>query len=123
MSGRILSVSYDVSLLATRGMLLEQRGYTVISALGFSKAIEQCKESNFELFILGHSIPDTDKIALIDTFRVNCPGSILSLERYGEKHVPSDFHASPDDPEQLLQVVADILARRQNHSNRKPAER
>lgn len=56
MSKRILSVSYDASLLATRRMLLEQKGYEVTSALGFSEAIECCKRSGFDLFILGHSI-------------------------------------------------------------------
>jgi DNA-binding response OmpR family regulator len=110
MSKRILSVSYDVSLLATRGMLLEQRGYTVESALGFSQAIKHCRASGFDLFILGHSIPDMDKRELIRTFRENCPAPILSLERHGEDRVPSDFHASPDNPEQLLNIVDRILA-------------
>jgi|SRR5689334_21861591 DNA-binding NtrC family response regulator len=110
MSKRILSVSYDVSLLATRGMLLEQRGYSVTSALGFSQAIARCRASGFDLFILGHSIPDTDKLELIETFRENCPAPILSLERHGEERVPSDFHASPDDPERLMKTVDRILA-------------
>ncbi len=109
MSRRILSVSYDVSLLATRRMLLEQRGYTVISALGFTKAIEHCQESGFDLFILGHSIPEDDKLHLIRTFRENCPAPILSLERHGEGYVPCDFHASPDDPERFIGVVDEIL--------------
>src|SRR5690348_11946100 len=73
MATRILSVSYDPSLLATRGMLLEQRGYSVTSALGFSRAIEHCRASGFDLFILGHSIPEMDKLELMKTFRGNCP--------------------------------------------------
>lgn len=69
MSKRILSVSYDVSLLATRGMLLEQRGYSVTSALGFTQALAECRTASFDLFILGHSIPEPDKLELIKTFR------------------------------------------------------
>lgn len=69
MSKRILSVSYDVSLLATRRMLLEQKGYKVASALGFTKAIEHCRQPHFDLFILGHSIPGDDKLSLVKTFR------------------------------------------------------
>lgn len=42
-------------------------------------------------------------------FREHCPAPILSLERWGEERVDSDFHASPDDPEQLLKTVAKIL--------------
>lgn len=109
MSKRILSVSYDGSLLATRRMLLEQRGYTVSSALGFSKALQYCRAGGFDLFILGHSIPHDDKLALIESFRAHCPGQILSLERHGEDFVPCDFHASPDDPEAFVEMVCKIL--------------
>ncbi|HET9282603.1 MAG TPA: hypothetical protein VFR24_11640 [Candidatus Angelobacter sp.] len=109
MSKRILSISYDMSLLATRQMLLEQRGYTVTSALGFSLAIGQCRNSGFDLFILGHSIPDTDKNELIRTFRENCHAPILSLERPGEAYVPCDYHASPDDPARFLKMVDAIF--------------
>jgi DNA-binding NtrC family response regulator len=110
MSKRILSVSYDVSLLATRGMLLEQRGYSVTSALGFTQALAECRTASFDLFILGHSIPEPDKLELIKTFRENCPAPILSLERRGEKRVPCDFHATPDDPEKLIRTVDRILS-------------
>lgn len=112
MSKSILSVSYDGVLLATREMLLEQKGYNVTSALGFTDAVEHCKNSGFDLFIIGHSILHKDKLHLIETFRHNCPAPILSLERFGENKVPCDFHASPDDPGNFLKVVDDILAGR-----------
>jgi DNA-binding response OmpR family regulator len=79
MSKRILSVSYDVSLLATRKMLLEQKGYAVESALGFSKALAFCHAGGFDIFILGHSIPYDDKLALIESFRTHSPAPILLL--------------------------------------------
>ena len=111
MRKRILSVSYDPSLLATRGMLLEQRGYSVTSALGFTQAIALCRTPEFDLFILGHSIPNSDKLELRNTFRENCPAPIVSLARHGEDPVPSDFHISPDNPEELLTKVDEIMAR------------
>jgi len=110
MAKKILSVSYDPSLLATRRMLLEQRGYHVVSALGFTQAIAHCNTPIFDLFILGHSIPIADKQELIRTFRQNCAAPILSLERHGEEKVPCDFHASPDQPEEFLATVERILA-------------
>jgi DNA-binding response OmpR family regulator len=116
MSKRILSVSYDDVLLATREMLLEQQGYEVTSALGFTDAVEQCQESHFDLFILGHSIPEKDKLHLTKTFRQSCPAPILSLERIGENHIPCDFHASADDPERFVKVVQDILSKREQRS-------
>jgi DNA-binding NtrC family response regulator len=114
MSKQILSVSYDHVLLATREMLLEHQGYEITSALGFTEAIEQCQKSHFDLFILGHSIPNKDKLHLIKTFRENCPAPIVSLQRIGEIQPPCDFHASPDDPEKFLKVVNSILAGGQN---------
>lgn len=114
----ILSVSYDDVLLATRKMLLEQKGYSVTSALGFTEAIETCQNDAFDLFILGHSIAEKDKLHLIETFRGSCPAPILSLERIGEKQVPCDFHASPDDPEKFLKVVGDILSGQETARNK-----
>lgn len=108
MSKRILSVSYDSVLLATREMLLEQRGYEVTSAHGFTDAVKHCQDDGFALFILGHSIPHNDKVQLIETFRKSCSAPILSLERLGEIQVPSDFHASPDNPGKFMKVVDDI---------------
>jgi CheY-like chemotaxis protein len=119
MSKLILSVSYDQALLATRKMLLEQQGYDVTSALGFTEAVEQCQKSNFDLFIIGHSIPDKDKLHLIETFRKHCPAPIVSLERFGEKHVPCDFHSSPYDPASFITVVSDILAGREQRSKQR----
>ncbi|HET9838987.1 MAG TPA: hypothetical protein VFR84_12185 [Candidatus Angelobacter sp.] len=109
MPKQILSVSYDASLLATRRMLLEQRGFQVTSALGFTQASAHCNTPDFDLFILGHSIPVTDKQELIKTFRRHCPAPILSLERPGEEKVPCDFHASPDQPEDFLATVERIV--------------
>jgi DNA-binding NtrC family response regulator len=123
MQKRILSVSYDTALLATREMLLEQKGYSVTSALGFTAAVEHCQNQDFNLFILGHSIPDKDKLHLIETFRKNCPAPILSLARHGEDMLPCDFHASPDEPAEFLRVVDDILAGRENLSEQRPKTR
>ena len=121
MSKCILSVSYDVSLLATRQMLLQQKGYSVTSCLGFSKAIEHCRKGGFDLFVLGHSIPASDKIALIEAFRGNSPAPIMSLERVGEEKVPCDLHVSPDNPEKFLRVVEEILAGGEERSQGRPA--
>lgn len=109
MPRRILSVSYDPNLLATRRMLLEQKGYTVTSALGFTQAMAHCKSAGFDLFVLGHSIPTADKQELIRTFRENCAAPILSLGRIGEDAVESDFHVYPDDPEELLRTISRIV--------------
>lgn len=110
MSERILSVSYDSSLLATRQMMLEQQGYQVTSIVGFTAALEACKNPGFDLFILGHSIPARDKAAMIQVFQENCNAPILSLERPGEERVRCDFHVPSEHPEELLNKVKSILS-------------
>jgi DNA-binding NtrC family response regulator len=122
-SKRILSVSYDMSLLATRKMLLEQKGYAVVNALGFSKALASSQDGGFDLFILGHSIPHDDKLALIESFRAHCPAPIVSLERHGEGVVPCDYHASPDNPERFLEIIENILAGREPRPRNGPEPR
>jgi CheY-like chemotaxis protein len=108
---RVLSVSYDHSLLKTRELILSDRGCQVTSALGFEKAMEHCaNQPQFDLLVLGHSIPYADKETLIETFRTNCPGRVVALKRFGEKCVPgADVEIQPE-PEELIAAVAAILS-------------
>jgi DNA-binding response OmpR family regulator len=110
MPKRILSVSYDESLLKTRKMLLQRQGYEVTSALGYVDAIQSCKPPQFDLLILGHSIPDKDKKQLMKAFRAIGPAPILALRRQGED-LPdgADAHIYPDDISDLLKTVDSIL--------------
>ena len=106
---RILSVSYDELLLRTRHALLEREGYEVVSSLGFADSLEQCKRDDFDLFILGHSIQDSDKQQLMETFRHECRAPIISLRRLDEQPVQgADYYIEPDPP-QLVKVVATVL--------------
>lgn len=118
MAKHILSVSYDEPLLKTRELLLRRQGYLVTSCLGFTAAAEQCIENEFDLFILGHSIPQKDKMQLIQAFRTNCPGPVLALRRYSDAPLPcADAHVFPDDIEGLLSTVDSMLS---NHDKAEP---
>ena len=91
----ILSISYDRALLETRKLLLEARGHSVVSASSFREAVNHCKKSGFDLFILGHSMPTSEKRALIQTFRAACRAPIVSLLRFDEEHVEEvDYSAA-----------------------------
>ncbi len=112
MAKHILSVSYHEELLITRRMLLEREGYRVSSALGFTQAMARCKAEKFDLFILGHSIPDPDKNELIKAFRKVNGTPVLSLRRYGEIPAAKADHEIPvDDPAEFLRTVAKILGK------------
>ncbi len=107
---RILSVSRDPALVRTRQMMLEREGHEVVSSLSFKESVEHCRRGGFDLFILGHSLLDSDKRKLVNTFRQHCPAPIISLSRtlYDRRVDGADFHILPE-PEQLLTVAADAL--------------
>ena len=119
MAKHILSVSYNEPLLRTRELLLRREGYLVTSALGFTDAVAACKAGNFDLFVIGHSIPDNDKRELIRVFRSHCSAMVLALRRHGE--VPpddADAHAYPDEIEGMLETVRNTLAKGSENGRR-----
>jgi DNA-binding response OmpR family regulator len=117
---KILSISYDQTLLKTRQLLLETRDYEVISALGFPNSLEQCKRAYWDLMIIGHSIPDHDKRALLTQFRRNCSAPVLALHRVDEPRLDEADHTiTPDHPAELLAMVDEIFA--MPHNGRKSA--
>src|SRR5438270_13831639 len=105
---RILCISNDAALLATRRMLLEQAGFDVIPAFGFAEAMEICnKVSAFDLILMGQTIPPKDKRALIATLRdMGCNAPILSI-RLGDEPVSDiDFSIeSQAGPVALIEAV------------------
>ena len=92
MAKRILSISYDRSLLWTRQLMLQHLGYDVVSVEGFVAAIEVCEAPtlNFDLAILGHSIPAKDKEQIISHFKQHCDSPILALLRPHEGAMQTD---------------------------------
>lgn len=105
----ILSVSYDNALLQTGQLLLEARGYSVTSGLGFKESLRHCTEGGFDLFILGHSIPQPDKQALIEAFHQSCPGPIVSLRKTNEPDTSGANHYVDPDPRSVLNLVVTVL--------------
>jgi DNA-binding NtrC family response regulator len=115
---RILSISYDASLLFTRQALLQLAGYDVVSAEGFADAIEHCS-GHFDLIIMGHSIPQRDKRAIVaELHERGCDAPLLSLLRHGELEIPEATRsADPHDPKLLLNIVKEMLAERTATNN------
>jgi DNA-binding response OmpR family regulator len=105
---RILAISYDQSLLLTRKLLLENAGYDVITAEGFVTASEACQE-NFDLAILGHSIPHRDKEQIIARLRQSSRAPILALLRPHEASVRGADLSVDTHPAVLLASVKRLL--------------
>jgi DNA-binding response OmpR family regulator len=111
---KILSVSYDPSLLSTRHLVLQTEGHGVTSVCGLAAALQQCKAgSRFDLLIVGHSIPHSDKEALIEAFRANRPSApIIAMTRPGEGLVRHADLEIESDPRVLLDSVMKLMSRR-----------
>ena len=111
MPKRILSIAYDEALLKTRHLLLERAGYDVRSALGFVEARELCNQGGSDLIILGHSIPRSDKSAIVDLVKQRCGGApVLALRRADEAPIEAaDLSIDHADPDSLLKAVGRML--------------
>ena len=115
---RILSISYDQVLLHTRELILAREGFEVESAVGFSAAVEACKNEEFDLVIMGHSIPSADKAAIITQLRAICDTPILALRRPNDAPLKTaEYSLDPGDPQAFISYVKEITsgkARRQS---------
>jgi hypothetical protein len=99
-------------------MLLEASGYEVVASLGYETSLNNCRRGGFDVFILGHSIPKTDKRELINTFRKECPAPIVSLLRPNEAPLAgADYNIEPD-PLKLLELVDELLKRADGKASR-----
>ena len=108
---RILSVSYDETLLRTRELMLRGAAHAVVSAVGYHDGQDACLRSQFELCIIGHSIPKKDKLAIIECFRAHNPQAlVIALTRAGEVRLPEvDTYINPGNPEELLRAIERAL--------------
>jgi CheY-like chemotaxis protein len=110
---KILCISYDESLLRTRQMLLERARFAVTPVIGFTEAIERCKaEKKFDLVLMGHSMPQTDKAALIAIIKKHCPAPLMSIRKHGEQPLPeAEFSLdSQADPAVFIEEVKAALS-------------
>lgn len=108
---RILSVSYDVALLNSRQLLLESLGCRVVSACDFEQAMQHCScAAMFDLLVLGHSIPQLEKNAIITAFRSHSSAPVIALKKVGEEPTSAaDWEIEPE-PAHLLQVISRVIS-------------
>jgi len=110
-SARILSISYDPNLAATREMLFTSVGFQVSSVTAIDEAIQLCSREQFGLIVIGHSIPLESRRLLVRELRRRCATPLLALHRPGEPAVTGVDYAfdSTQSPARLLAEVIGIL--------------
>ena len=107
---KILSVSYDEALLTTRQQILESRGHSVTSARGFDNASHLCdSDTEFDLFIIGHSVPRAQREVLIEGFHARRPDApVIALKLYGQEQVKGASLSIEPNPAELVSAVAKL---------------
>lgn len=111
---KILSISYDRTLLTTRGMILSAAGYKVRSLLGLEAALAEAGLNEFDLVIIGHSIPLEERNKILRRLRKFSRAPILALWRLGpeERLDEADYQLEASQgPIALLDMVGRILDR------------
>lgn len=112
MAKRILSISYDHSLLDTRELLLKREGYDVTSKHAFVNAFQECSNGKYDLVLIGHSMPREDKTVLVAAIRNNGNAPVLSIRRHGDLPLPGvDYSLDADEgPAVLLTLMQTVLS-------------
>ena len=110
---RVLSITYDESLLQTREMILSKAGFDVTSALGFVDAQRLCAEQDFDVVVIGHTLPRNDKLALLRCAKQGGTAATLCLRNPSDPVMTdADYSTDRIDPEGLVKAVHETLARR-----------
>jgi DNA-binding response OmpR family regulator len=110
-SPKILSIAKDASLATTRYLLFSNAGFQVTTALTTPDAIQHCRSGEFNLVVIGHSIPSQEKKVLLESIQKRCETPVLALYRRGESQLEGADYAldSSEGPAALLERVTDIL--------------
>lgn len=109
----VLCTGVHETLVATRKLILEHAGHTVVTALSEGAVIHACRAHAFEVAVIGQAISESAKRGLFETVRQYCPAAkILELYR-GTKVLPTadDWLEVPSDvPSDLAHRVRSLVA-------------
>jgi DNA-binding response OmpR family regulator len=89
--------------------MLEARGHKVTSAEGYVNAIRECRAGEYDLLIIGHSIPHTDKQAIVAELREHCSAPVLALLRPNEERLESAAESVDANRPDLFIAAVDRL--------------
>jgi DNA-binding response OmpR family regulator len=108
---RVLTISNDEPALETWRLLLESKGHEVVTSSG-AGALKQCANGPYDVFILGRSVPETERKKLVEGLRGCCPAPVISV--FPADVTPNDgadFHYKPN-PEEVLKRITEIVMKK-----------
>jgi CheY-like chemotaxis protein len=107
----VLSVGFDSQLLATRNLVLQSAGYTVVRAFSLKAAADCFRTLDFDLVLLCQSIPTKEKNRLVSWIRVS--GSRIPVVSVSEELCQEEDIACvtvSNEPDALLSVLRKALS-------------
>jgi CheY-like chemotaxis protein len=111
-SALILSVCLDSSLLETRKLVLESAGYLAVSVTSVEEAVSRFLAADFDLVLLGHSIPTRDRERMTHLIRASRPTTPVVF--IANSSAQRDYFADAtleNDPRKLITGIEEILAK------------
>jgi hypothetical protein len=110
----VLCTGIDPELLATRKLILELDGHTVVSTMNQRELEKVCAEQNFDIAIIGEAMSPKVKRWASQLIRENCPSSrVLELYPYYANRSLTDADAwlgmPREHPEEFKEVVNSLI--------------
>jgi hypothetical protein len=109
----VLAVGLDSSLLANQSSVWQSAGYFVTSAVSIREALAHFRDGDFDLVLLGRSIPADSRERL--TFMIRASGSRIPVVCIANCSSDCDSFADAtimDEPIKLLEDIGEIMAKR-----------
>ena len=109
----VLAVGLDSSLLAGQSSVWRSAGFIVTSTGSISEAIGYIRNGDFDLVLLGHSIPTDSRERL--TFLIRATGSRTPVISITDCSTGCDSFADAtirNEPSNLLQTIGELMAER-----------
>jgi|SRR5690348_6443918 DNA-binding NtrC family response regulator len=106
----ILSISQDERLAHVRQMVLESEGWQVVTTTDTVDALQWLATGNFDVAVLGHSIPPAERVSLAQKIKVIRPDlPIVMVCVQGDNAFSKQFAdervGSLDGPVALIDVI------------------
>jgi CheY-like chemotaxis protein len=108
-----LAVGRDSLLLQTRSQVLRTDGYTVVATLSSEEALQQFEAGDFDVVILCHSIPASERERLSRAMHSRSPGTpvvVVSRTQAAQQQNGADATVA-SDPEELLRDIPSVLGK------------
>jgi len=103
MRARLLSISDNRTVLQTRHLILQQAGFDVVSVADMQELTGALAQGEFDLFILGHSLPAKEKLRVYHLVQGHSQATpVLELYKFSPDLNTGYALSSQGEPQALI---------------------